>query len=188
MDTECVILAAGYSSRAKTNKMLLPLQNKTVLEKCIETFYDDTDRIIVVGGYRFSEITPITLKYEKVKPVYNKNYPEGMFGSVKEGLKQTRGGRIFITPGDYPLIKASTVKTMLGLSGNIIIPRYFKEPGHPVLISRRCISDICGGGYSSLRDFITLNKKTTVEVDDAGILTDIDTMADYHFIINKWRC
>lgn len=182
MITEGIILAAGLSSRVKTNKLLLELSGKTVIENCVESFYDVCTLIIVVGGYCFEELKPVLSKYGKLKLVFNKNHPDGMFSSVKVGIEHVTGDRFFITPGDYPIIRKTTVYKMLESDKKIVVPEYKGQPGHPVLIKSSLISYIKCGSYQSLNDFICLNDPELIQTDDSGVISDIDYIDDYERI------
>jgi molybdenum cofactor cytidylyltransferase len=182
--TECIILAAGYSSRANTNKMLLKLGNKTVIECCIDTFYDSCSGIVVVGGYRIEDIKPVLTKYKKLRLVYNAYYPEGMFSSVKEGLSHITGDQFFITPGDYPMLQKATIHKLLSRDDPVIIPVYKGICGHPVRMKSNLIPEILSGGYGSLHEFVTSKNPFLMKVNDIGVVSDIDYMEDYHRILN----
>lgn len=185
MSIEGVILAAGMSTRTGKYKMLLPFGGKTILESCIEGMYKACSRIIVVGGYNIENIVPISDKYKKVRLVYNPNYSSGMFSSVKIGINQVKADYFFLTPGDYPLISRTTYEVISNAEGDIVIPTHEGRKGHPVFMDSRHIYKILEQPIgSSLRDYINLNRYQTIEVDDAGILMDVDTMDDYNVLIN----
>lgn len=95
MNIEAVVLAAGYSSRAEAFKLELDLGGKTVIERCVEGMLPLCSRIIVVGGYQADKIQRILQQYPQVEVVLNKRYAEGMFTSVKEGMRRIRGEKIF---------------------------------------------------------------------------------------------
>lgn len=160
--------------------MTLDIGGKTLIENCIEGMYNVCSRIIVVGGYKFENILPIIDKYPKAELVLNKNYRDGMYSSVKKGLEYIRGERFFLTPGDYPAIHTDVYESMLDTEGEIVIPIYKGEKGHPVLMKSHLIKEICQNStYSSLREFIRTKGFETVEVQDKGILMDVDTVEDY---------
>lgn len=184
MNIQALILAAGYSSRAKTNKLLLELRGKTVIENCIDNYYYCCSNIIVVGGFRIDELKPVLKHYNKVNLVYNPFYDSGMFSSVKQGLKYINADRLFITPGDCPIIKQETLNKMLSINANIVLPSYKGKKGHPVLLSNKYTCEILSDKYSKLRDFIHDNPKTIIDADDMGVLYDIDTTNDYKKIKN----
>lgn len=180
MNIEGIILAAGFSSRAGAYKLTLELDGKTVIERCIEGMYDACSRIIVIGGYKVEKLVPILDKYPKIELIYNQDYVAGMFSSVKEGFKHAKGDRIFLTPGDYPLISYDVYKSLLGVPNDIVIPVYKGVQGHPVLLNRRMANLLLSASeYSNLGEFIAANRYKTVEVQSPGILMDIDTREDY---------
>jgi len=184
MKAECVILAAGLSSRMGKNKMLLEIAGKTVIERCINAFYESCSKIIVVTGKYHEDIKQYLMPYTKVNLVYNEDYRQGMFSSVKAGIKHVEAERFFITPGDYPLLKTDTIRHMLKTTGNYVVPVYQGEQGHPVLLDKRFIPVILASTLNSLRDCLESfsSEKQKLSVDDNGIMTDIDTMQEYNTI------
>ncbi|GKX65325.1 nucleotidyltransferase family protein [Inconstantimicrobium mannanitabidum] len=181
MNIEGIVLAAGLSSRMKKYKMSLMIGNKTVIERCIESMYDVCSRIIVVGGYNYDLISEILKPYRKVKVILNSNYMEGMFSSVKTGLKQVTSERFLLIPGDYAVINKSTYGQIIQSESDIVSPTYRGENGHPILIKSTYIDDILyNKSYESLRNFIEVHKVTSVMVEDQGILMDIDNIEDYN--------
>lgn len=183
MKIEGIVLAGGLSSRAGTNKLLLDINGKTVIEKSILGMYDICSRIIVVGGHRIDEIKDILYKYPKVELIYNSDYLNGMFSSVKKGLINIKEERFFLIPGDYPLVDKRTYKDMLSIDKDIVIPVYNKKRGHPLLMKSYLINEIISNNvFKTLRDFLSIKEITFIGVDDFGILLDIDTMEDYNSI------
>ncbi|HZJ58459.1 MAG TPA: nucleotidyltransferase family protein [Clostridia bacterium] len=177
---EGVILAAGLSKRTGVCKMLLDLGGITLIERCITGMYRFCSKIVVVGGHNFENIGRVIAKYQKVRMVYNPHYREGMFSSAKEGFKNVSGDRIFFIPGDYPLVTGETYGKMLGAEGDIIVPLFNGENGHPILIRGHLVEELLAEGrYSTLREFISDKGYIPVPVRDPGILKDIDTMEDY---------
>lgn len=160
--------------------MTLDIGGKTLLGNCIEGMYNVCSRIIVVGGYKYENILPIMDKYPKAELILNENYRDGMYSSIKKGLEYIKGECFFLTPGDYPAIKKGVYESMLDTEGEIVIPTYRGEKGHPVLMKSNLIKEICQNfTYSSLREFIGTKGFETVEVQDRGILIDVDTAEDY---------
>jgi molybdenum cofactor cytidylyltransferase len=186
-DVDGIILAAGLSSRAGTCKMTLDMGGKTMLGRCIEAMHGICARLIIVGGYRASDILPIVSGYSGAELVLNENYREGMFSSVRKGLEQVRADRFFLTPGDYPLISRETYEGLLNIDGDIVIPAFGGETGHPVLMKRSLADEILNApGCGSLREFIDSRGFIRIEVQDEGILEDVDTILDYHRICRRF--
>ena len=185
---EGIILAAGYSNRANAFKPGLDLDGQSVFDRCVLGMYDVCSRIIVVGGYNIDRIREMGKRYNKVQVVYNRIFDKGMFTSVKEGLRHISAQRIFITPADYPLIKKETYTKMLAEDGSIIIPVFGGRKGHPVLLDQAAAANIISEpDTSNLRVAIQKNGYKTVDVDDEGILIDLDTPKDYKDIQEKMK-
>ena len=180
MNIEGVILAAGLSSRAKAFKLELLLDGKTVLERCVESLYDTCSRIIVVGGFEIHKIREMMGKYPKVLVVYNESYETGMFSSVKKGMSHVRADRFFFTPGDFPFIDPNLCRSLLEIRDDIVIPVTGGRKGHPVLMKGSLAGEILRMPDTyNLRDFINQWGFTAFEVQDDGILKDLDTQEDY---------
>ena len=184
MNIEGVVLAAGYSSRAGAFKMGLDVGGRSVIQRCVDGLVPLCSRIIVVGGYRIEEIQTLLRNYSKVEVVLNTRYAQGMFTSVKEGVARVAADRFFLTPGDYPFVTPEICRSLLGVEGEIIIPTYRGRKGHPILISGSIAQELLGeDDESNLRAFIQRKGFHTLEVNEEGILLDIDTPDDYHRIL-----
>jgi molybdenum cofactor cytidylyltransferase len=181
MDTDAVILAGGYSSRANAFKMELELEGRSVLQHVIEAFLPLCKNIIVVGGYQIERLSPLTSKYEdKVKIVFNENYPQGMFTSVKKGVQEVRASQFFLTPGDYPLLTTDICRELLRYSGQIVKPKFHNRGGHPILLPASCIMEILAEGEeSNLKLYLDKKDIKIIEIDDESIMMDVDTPEDY---------
>lgn len=187
MKIEGIILAAGLSTRAGTNKLILDIHGVPVIERCLLSMYDYCSRIIVVGGHKVDDIYSITKKYPKIDLAYNQDYLSGMFGSVQTGLRFLEGDRFFLTPGDYPMINKTTYEEMLKINDDIVIPMHNGKKGHPVLMNTSLVDEIINdSNINSLRDYIGKKGSTTLNVIDPGILIDVDTIEDYHNILKRF--
>lgn len=180
--TQGIILAAGYSSRAHTNKMLLTYDNKFVLSHAVEGMLPFVDKIFVVTGHYHDELIKAMKPYSKVAIVYNADYDQGMFTSVQAGVKKIKGD-FFILPGDCPFVSAATYQKMLNGKKAIRVPEYNGRMGHPLFLSA-CLKE------SLLNELPTSNLKVfrnrydyeIIKTDDPHVLIDIDTQNDYRAI------
>ena len=159
--------------------MLLTIGEKTVIERCINAFYESCSRIIVVTGKYHDDIRQCLRPYAKVELVYNRDYNQGMFSSVKEGIKQIESERFFITPGDYPLLKADTINHMLNTSGGFVAPVYQGKKGHPILLDRMFIPVILNSN-TNLRECLSEFECIKLNVNDEGVTKDLDTNEAYN--------
>lgn len=187
---KALVLAAGYSSRMKTNKMLLPLGDSTVIENTVRGFLQSrVDGVAVVVGNEKEKIQQVLASYP-VQLIENSRFTQGMSSSVQEGIKvldkdaELEG--IMINPGDMPLIKAETVNAILEKFKEsafpIIIPVYQGKKGHPVLFAKSLFSQLLEiGGDVGAREVVRRNNEQCcfLEVNDQGILIDIDCPEEY---------
>jgi molybdenum cofactor cytidylyltransferase len=177
---QAVILAAGLSTRAGRWKMGLPLGDRTVLQRCVESVYEAVCRIWVVTGWQAERVEALLRAYSKVELVPNPDYRQGMFSSVQAGLAHVDAERAFLTPGDYALVPPAVYAQMLSTSADIVIPTYAGKKGHPILLNRSAIHEILKlPADAILRDYVADKGFVTVEVNAPGILLDIDTPQDY---------
>ncbi|EHQ88361.1 DVU_1551 family NTP transferase [Desulfosporosinus youngiae] len=188
-----IILAAGYSFRMKQFKPLLELGGSTVLEQAVHSFLDRGIKDIrVVVGHRANELYPV-LERLGVKAIYNANFPDGMFSSVCAGAKSLAPevSGFFLLPVDNPLVSKRTIETLqssfFSTKFGIIYPSHQGERGHPPLISRRYVEEALvwkkpGGMRAFLEEYE--HDALDVEVFDPGILLDMDTLRDYHKMLN----
>lgn len=186
---DAVILAAGYSNRAEGFKMQFVLEEKAVLQHVIEAFLPVCNNIFVVGGYQYEKLLPLIAPYEnQVKLVVNDSFDNGMFSSVKAGASIVKSDQFFLTPGDCPLITEEICRTLLEANKEFVIPSFQKKGGHPVLLPSSCIKDLLlEGNESNLKLFLKKQSIQYVEIQDDGIMYDLDTRKDYIFLKERMK-
>jgi molybdenum cofactor cytidylyltransferase len=137
-------------------------------------------RIWVVTGWQAARVQAMLHDDLQVELVHNPNYRQGMFSSVQAGLARVDAERVFLTPGDYALLSPAVYEQMLAVEGEIVVPTYKGQKGHPVLLGQTAIAEILALDRDAiLRDYIQTKGFARIEVDDDGILLDIDTPQDY---------
>ncbi|MFF2858191.1 MULTISPECIES: NTP transferase domain-containing protein [unclassified Peribacillus] len=189
---EAIVLAAGYSSRANAFKMTLPMGQMSVLEQTISKFEGLCSRVIVVAGFQAEiiqeEIAKIISKNAysfQIKFVYNENFNMGMFHSIQKGCNEVNAPTFFITPGDCPLVKKETVQLIAKHKGNVVIPSFDYKGGHPIKLSSEVKQKILETNpESNLRLVLGGYEKQYMNIDDAGVLMDVDTPEDYQKAID----
>lgn len=189
---EAIVLAAGYSSRANAFKMTLPMGQMSVLEQTISKFDGLCSRVIVVAGFQAEIIQEEIAKiisnnaYSfQIKFVYNENFNQGMFHSIQKGCNEVNAPTFFITPGDCPLVKKETVQLLAKHKGNVVIPSFDYKGGHPIKLSSEVKQKILETNpESKLRVVLGGFEKQYMNVEDAGVLMDVDTPEDYQKAID----
>lgn len=189
-----IVLAAGISSRMGSLKQLADFKGKKMIEIVLEKIKRDYfHEIILVLGYKYEEI----VKYQKIradKIVINEEYEKGISSSLKKGVlnisNSSEGFAIFLA--DQPLIKEESIEKVVSTFNNkncmIVAPIYKKEIGHPVIFHKSLSSEIMKlSGDVGAKSIIEKYKHRAcfVEVDDEGILIDIDTPEDLKEALKK---
>lgn len=178
MKYDSVVLAAGFSSRTGSDKMVMSVGERTVLQRVLDTLGKACGQIIVVGGHHRQKTAKIVAGYINAKLVINEEYELGMFSSVKRGVREmTRD--FFLIPGDYPLVKEETYEALAKSKADMAVPVYRGRKGHPVFIKKDLIEKILDEPIdSNLKVFRDRQKVEYIEVDDEGIIMDVDTLED----------
>ncbi len=195
MKISAVILSAGLSSRMGKFKPLLPVGDRTVIEKTVSAFISAgiTD-INAVTGNRRDELQA-AMKHLPVKWLPNPGFEAGMFSSVQTGVRGIRGcDAFFITPVDIPLIRPWTIKMLMNkISGGVfpsgstvLMPLFRGTDAHPPLISASLIDGILSyDGHMGLGGFFAENASVLrIPTGDEGTDMDCDYLKDYERILS----
>jgi len=175
-----IVLAAGASSRMGRPKALLEYQGETFLSRSARLFLPFCDPVVVV-------LPPSGLECPAGVIVTVNPEPErGMLTSLQCGLRALPDSArfVFFTPVDLPAVAPQTVSALREAAGQApaIIPRYSGRRGHPVLISRELVPEFLDlRAPATARAVIERHAGEIrhIDVDDPGIVTDIDEPADY---------
>jgi molybdenum cofactor cytidylyltransferase len=183
-----IILAAGESRRMQTPKALLKVGAESFVEcivrKCKES---GIEVISIVTGAHRDEIQK-HMQGRQVDFIFNFHYPEGQLSSLKEGLRNlpTASTSALIWPVDMPLVRPETVQLLLGqyeaARKHVTIPVYESRHGHPVLYDVAAIhSALSLKASQTAKDLLTIYAQDLllVDVNDPGVIRDIDTPDDY---------
>ena len=174
------------------SKPLLPLGPKPVIRHCLDSVMGSGIRDVVVVLGEDGEAIAGAIDGMPVKTAYNREPRSDMAESVRTGLREIDAAStgVLVCLSDHPLVSSETVRSLFNvhaeLPGWIIIPLYQGRRGHPTLFPRIIIQDIFNG--TTLRDVITTHAGAvrTVEVDDEGVILDLDTPEDYERIKGRF--
>jgi len=180
-DVDGVLLAAGLSSRAGTFKMEAPLAGKPLLVWSLEAMALVCQRVIVVSGAQADRIRRLLEDRPGVELVVNEKFASGMLTSVQAGVARVHAPRFFLLPGDMPLVRVAVYRKLLAAAGDIVVPACGGRRGHPVLFSSSLIPGILAeAAGSNLGAFVQRQGFETIEVNDPGILADLDETEDFN--------
>jgi molybdenum cofactor cytidylyltransferase len=189
-----VILAAGRSTRMGRSKALLPIPVEGPRPR---TFVAHLAEAMLAGGAADALVVgrpeDQALRDEvdrlagRVRFIANPRADTGQLSSVLAGLNAADhpGTRaILVSPVDLPLIRSETIAALLTAfsvsSPPIARATHGGRHGHPVIFGRAVFdalrrADVTVGAKAVLRAHAVLD----VDVDDPGVLHDIDTPEDY---------
>ncbi len=184
----CVILAAGESRRAGKLKLAENYKGSPLLQWTVD----------LARSVGFSEVVVVlgageTILRERVdlagcSVVVNREYAQGVSGSIKMGLKGLRPDTdaAVILLGDMPDITKATLQKLMLAHEKIrlffTLPTYRGKRGNPVIVDSSAFPEVLKlEGDTGIRQLFGLHPEAVqrVEVDDPAILFDIDTPRDF---------
>jgi molybdenum cofactor cytidylyltransferase len=183
-----VILAAGAGTRlGGAAKALLPHRGTSYLAAIAATAREVglADAVVVVGAPFAGEVAAHARQLGlrvRVNPA-----PErGMASSVALGFAAVAGGpaaAAWLWPVDHPAGAAATLRRLvdaLGPGDDVARPYHLGRGGHPPLIARALWPALaaCAGEAEGARAVLRRARSVAIEVDDPGVVRDVDTPAD----------
>lgn len=186
-----VVLAAGRSARMGEAKQLLRVGMCAMLARTLERVHSSrVDEVVLVLGFMAEAIRrelPAAL-LNGLRIVINEHYQSGMASSLRAGLAAvtSTSDAALIVLADQPFVRPETMDRIVERyresNAEIAIPFYRGSRGNPVLLDRSVFAEAmrlegdvgCRAIFANHRD-----KIVEVDVDDAGILADIDSREDY---------
>ncbi|MBV8632524.1 MAG: nucleotidyltransferase family protein [Silvibacterium sp.] len=186
-----VVLAAGKSSRMGEAKQVLRLGERTLLEQTLRNVRAArVDPVVMVLGAAAEAIRaqlPAELLSE-TRLALNLEYETGMASSLRVGLAAV-GSEVnaaLIVLGDQPFVLPGTLDQVVGeyrrTRAQIVVPVHDGSRGNPVLLDWSLFGEAMAlEGDVGCRAIFGKhpNGIVYVEVDDPGILMDIDSREDY---------
>jgi molybdenum cofactor cytidylyltransferase len=185
-----ILLAAGYSKRFGSNKLLHPLPagspdaGTPIALAAARHFVEALPESVAVIRPRAQRVGKM-LREAGCNTVVCKNAAEGMGVSLAEGVRASADAHGWVVAlADMPYIKPETARIIaraLSEGAAIAAPSYRGERGHPVGFARRFLDDLTGlRGDAGARDILKAHPDwiTLYEVDDPGVLRDIDEPSD----------
>ena len=107
----------------------------------------------------------------------------GMGDSIAAGVRATAGASGWlILPADLPLISPGSLRAIaFAAPCAVTVPVYRGQRGHPVRFGLECAPDLLNlqgnqGAAQLIRSLEATNSIAIIDVNDAGCVTDIDTL------------
>jgi molybdenum cofactor cytidylyltransferase len=185
-----IILAAGESRRMGFPKALLRYRDETFLDTLIGLFAARCQPVIVVLGAHSDRIRERTLRPATF--VINPDYQRGQTTSMQCGLRAVPPDAegVLFTLVDHPAVAPATLDALLAEPTPQVcdpcplvrVPRHGGRRGHPIWFSRDLIAEFLAlPENGAAREIVRSHAAQTefLDVDDAGILADIDDAEAY---------
>jgi len=180
-----VLLAAGAGTRFGGGKLLHPLPDGTPLGvaalRNLTAVLNEVIAVVRPGDRALERL----LAHEGIKVVQCRDAIHGMGHSLAAGVaaEQDAHGWV-IALGDMPRIRPDTIRAVanaLEQGAAAVVPVWAGQRGHPIGFGRRFRNELLSltgdvGARSILAAHTSVLRR--LEVDDPGILQDLDTRAD----------
>jgi len=182
-----IVPAAGSAERFGGRKLLADLDGEPLVARTLGALRPHVALIVVVVGPDAGELRQVAaLRGEKVRVVENADPSRGMLSSIQAGLATVDWADAYLViPADMPFVQADTVREIVErqacTSGGIVSPKHLGKRGHPVALPFRLRDEVLAEDVThTLHDVIKrhLAEREDLDVDDAGVIHDVDTMED----------
>jgi len=192
MKLAAIVLAAGKSSRMGTNKLLLEVGGKRVLDHILSKL--SSIPTIVVLGHRPEDIRELA-ESQGATTVHNPDYEMGMTTSFQTGLSALPSDveAVFMVLSDTFGFKRELLARMVErLEENgealIVSPIHESKRGHPVLFRREILGEFMElGDGETMKDVVNRHESRHVYVEsDIWATIDLDTPEDLDRIKRLW--
>ncbi len=184
---EGILLAAGESRRMGYPKPLLEVGGRTFLATLARAMLEAVGRLVVVVGAHADAVRRAVPDDPRITVVENPGYLRGQLSSIKVGLNAVgpNADGALIHLADHPLVRAATFAAVVAehrySRKPIVIARYHGRRGHPVLFARSLFAELqAAPEEQGARVVVAADpaRVTYVEVDDPGVVMDLDTPED----------
>lgn len=183
-----IVLAGGRGERFQGagHKLAQALGGSTVLGTTLRNAIASQLPVVVVTTEPLAEIArrSVASRDVIVLPEAGSGAPAhlGMGHSIASGVSaRAHAAGWLILPGDMPLVRPSTLQTVAAQLAHhpVVCAHYKGRRGHPVGFSPELFSELVMlSGDEGARRLVARYPTLSLEVDDPGVLMDVDTLAD----------
>jgi CTP:molybdopterin cytidylyltransferase MocA len=175
-------------------KALLRYRGETFLDRTVRMLGAHCAPVIVVLGAGAEEIR--AQAQQPATFIENADYRSGQTSSMQAGLRAVpaHSSGVLFTLVDHPAVDSETIAALAAMAAEaepgvlVRVPRYLGERGHPVWFSSALIPEFLAlPAAGAAREVVRRHAPETrfLEVDDAGILADIDDAEAYRALVGS---
>jgi molybdenum cofactor cytidylyltransferase len=188
MSAGILILAAGHSRRMGSDKRRLPWNDGHLLEHAIKFCKDTGLPYIVALSCREEDDALAELCDQNCVRIKESDLGLGHTLAHAIGALPSSWSAVIVHLADMPLVKSSTFQLIADQLQRhpIVIPSYHGQWGNPRGFARQLWPQLTLlTGDQGAKDVIKSHSDVcyVIDVDDDGILIDIDTRADYEAVL-----
>jgi len=175
-----IIMAGGSSSRMGTDKSILPLEGKPMIERICEQLHGTFSQILISAG----DTDKFAFLGHQV--VADKMQSQGPLMGIASALETSANEINFVMACDIPYINLSFVRKMLAeaIDVDMVIPVGSDGKYEPLFAvycksALAAINEVLASGRRKISDVFSLCRIKYIELGDADWLVNINTMAEY---------
>lgn len=180
-----ILLAAGSSTRFGGFKLMHAIDGVPMVLKSVLAMKSALGAVLVAVRPE-SPCLPTLLGNEGIEILECSRAPEGMGGTLAQVVAAASAdpGGYIVALADMPFIKSETIRAVaVALRGGatLVAPSYRGERGHPVGLAASYRGELLAlKGDAGARELIKrdVSLMQLIEVNDPGVLRDVDTPAD----------
>ena len=178
-----IVLAAGFSSRFGSNKLLAHLSNgKSVFQQTVERIVEAFPKRLIVT--RPEMVAQLQTLAQGTSILSFDHSAQGMGATLAFAVRQIGDwDGCVVCLGDMPFIEASTYRCITAQTtpDSIVTPVFNSQMGNPVAFGKNLFTDLGAlTGSKGGRKLIEMHPSAVrkLQVSDPGILQDIDTLEE----------
>ncbi|MDP3176621.1 MAG: NTP transferase domain-containing protein [Spirochaetaceae bacterium] len=183
---DCIVAAAGASSRMGAFKPLLDFRGSTIIQTVVGEAIAAGCRVLLVVGHRGDELDRLFEGSALVQVLRNAGWERGLLSSIQAALPAVRSSAFFVMLGDMPFVGREVYGLLArgtergNPSPRARIASFEGRKGHPALIPSAWIPEILAlPPQGMLRDYLATMPVELVDTGGDAALVDLDTPADY---------
>lgn len=181
-----VVLGAGRGSRyhGERHKLAEALAGESVLSRTIRQAVASGLPVVVVTTSAFAEEAASQVARRDVVVLGQSSgvAPGGMGDSIAAGVSARPGASGWLMlPADMPLVRPATLRSLAAAlrQHSLAYAQYQGRRGHPVAFGSELFSELMRlSGDEGAKRVLARFPSQAVEVDDPGVLMDMDTTED----------
>ncbi|MEE8059750.1 MAG: nucleotidyltransferase family protein [Pseudomonadales bacterium] len=185
LPVSAIMLAAGRSQRFGSDKRLFPVASGSMLQQSLsKPLLLNIPTLLLLhpdDHTHLGDLLGDAVDHPQLNIGYADDAEKGMGHSLAcavSSLKDIKA--VLIMLADMPWLQVETIDRLLQhyVEGNIVLPRYQGQSGHPVLFSKHWFPALQQlSGDHGAKKIIAANPQAinTVDVNDIGVIKDMDT-------------